>query len=139
MAALPAGSAGNATLIQIHNWAMYQGSKNKDAAWEFIKYMATEGSGKQMGLIPAYKDVALGSAFAQGTGEPSHLVDAQVTPAGWPKSFTNVDPANVWAAVSGQDGFGPALEDIMSNRKTAEQALSGLCASKINGVLKLQK
>ena len=139
MTALPRGSAGNATLIQIHNWAMYQGSKNKDTAWEFIKYMATDGSGKQMGLIPAYKDVALGTAFAQAPGEPSHLVEAQVKPAGWPQSFTNVDPASVWAAVSGQDGFGPALEDIMSNRKTAEQALSGLCASKIDSVLKLQK
>jgi multiple sugar transport system substrate-binding protein len=139
MAALPAGPAGNATLMQIHTWAMYEGSNSKDAAWDFIDYMATDGSGKQMGLIPAYKDVALGDAFAQAPGEPSNLIAAQVDPASWPLSFTNIDPSGVWGAVSGQDGFGPALEDIMSNRASAEEALGGLCESKINEVLDRQQ
>lgn len=135
VAALPKGPAGNATLFQVHTWAMYEGSKAKDSAWEFLKYMATDGSGKQMGLIPAYEDVALGPDFAEAPNEPSNLVAAQLKPAEWDLAFTNTDPSAVWAAVSSQDGIGPALEDIVTNRKTAAEALSGVCESRIDPIL----
>lgn len=135
MAALPAGPAGNATLFQIHTWAMYEGSNAKDAAWEFIRYMATDGSGKQMGLIPAYRDVALGEDFAKAPGEPANLIAAQIDPAGWDLTFTNTDPSAVWSAVSSQDGVGPAIEDIITNRKTAADALTGVCETRINPIL----
>lgn len=135
MAALPEGPEGNATLFQIHTWAMYEGSEVKDSAWEFLKYMATEGSGKQMGLIPAYQDVALGPDFAEAEGEPSNLVAAQLDPAGWPLAFTNTDPSSVWSAVASQDGIGPALEDIITNRKTAADALAGICEERIDPIL----
>ena len=135
MAALPEGPAGNATLFQIHTWVMYEGSEVKDSAWEFLKYMATEGSGKQMGLIPAYQDVALGPDFAEAPDEPSNLIAAQLDPAGWELAFTNTDPSAVWSAVSSQDGIGPALEDIITNRKTAADALAGVCESRIDPIL----
>ena len=135
MAALPEGPAGNATLMQIHTWAMFDGSEVKDAAFDFIKYMATKGSGKQMGLIPAYKDVALGDAFATAKGEPANLEAAQIVPASWPASMTNVDPSGLWAAVSSQDGFGQALEDIVMNRAPASQALAGICKGRINPLI----
>ena len=137
MAALPAGAAGNATLLQIHVWGAYAGSRNLDAATKFAVYMATEGSGKQMGLIPAFQDRALGEDFAQAPGEPSNLVAAQIDPAAWPLTFVNVDPSNVWAAASGQDGFGPALESIATNKSSAADALTGICST-VDDVLAAQ-
>lgn len=135
IAALPAGPAGNATLAQIHIWVMSEQSDVKDAAWEFIHYMSTEGAGKQMGLIPAYQDVALGENFALAEGEPEGLVEAQIDPAGWDLTFTNVDPSTVWTAVASQDGIAPAIEDIIMNRSTAAEALGGICESRIDGLI----
>lgn len=129
IAALPAGPAGNATLLQIHIWAAYAGSDKLDLATEFATWMATEGSGQQMGLIPAFQDRAMGPDFAEAPGEPGNLVEAQIEPAAWPLTYVNVDPSNVWAAISGQDGFAPALEDLQAGRKTAAEALSGICAT----------
>ncbi len=128
MAALPKGKAGNATLVQVHSWAVYQGSPNQDNAWQFVKYMATEGSGKQMGLIPAYKDTAKGPDFAQAPGEPKNLVQAQLDPRAWPMTKTNVDPKGVMAQVQGQDGIAPAITSIITNKMTAAAALKGTCA-----------
>ncbi len=139
IAALPAGSAGNATLAQIHVWVMSEASTVKDAAWEFLHYMATDGSGNQMGLIPAFQDVALGPDFAQAEGEPAGLVQAQIEPAEWDLTFTNVDPSVVWSGVASQDGIGPALEDIIMNRATASEALSGICAERIEPLLQASK
>lgn len=135
MAALPEGPAGNATLAQIHVWVMSEQSQVKDAAWTFLHYMATEGAGKQMGLIPAYQDVAMGPAFAEAEGEPSNLVAAQIEPASWPLTVTNVDPSVVWSTVSSQDGVAPAIEDIIMNRKPASEALDGICSSRIDALL----
>jgi multiple sugar transport system substrate-binding protein len=135
VAALPKGPAGNATLFQVHVWAMAQASEVKDAAWEFVQYMSTTGSGKQMGLIPAYKDVAEGEAFAAAPNEPADLVAAQLTPASWPLTFTNTDPAVVSGVVNSQDGVAPAIEDILMNRKSAADALGGICAARIDPLL----
>ncbi|MEU4396771.1 sugar ABC transporter substrate-binding protein [Kribbella sp. NPDC023855] len=134
MAALPKGPAGNATLIQVHSWAAYAKSPNVDNAWKFVKYMATEGAGKQMGLIPAYKDVASGPAFLQAPGEPAHLKEAQLDPAKWPLARTNIDPTGQLGTVLGQDGIGPALTSLITNKKSAAEALKGSCA-KVDKIL----
>lgn len=135
ISALPAGPAGNATLWQSHIWTMAEQSTVKDAAWEFIRYMATDGAGQQMGLIPAYQDLAEGPDFAQAPNEPADLVEAQIEPAAWPLTVTNTDPAGVWGIVSSQDGIAPALEDIFLNRASAAEALGGICASTITPLL----
>jgi multiple sugar transport system substrate-binding protein len=134
MAALPKGPAGNATLAQVHSWAVYAGTKNPDLATRFVEYMATTGSGKQMGLIPAYKNNAAGPDFAQAAGEPAHLVDAQLTPAGWPLTQTNIDPQGVLSEIEGQDGIGPAMAAISTGKKPAAEALKGAC-DKVNSIL----
>lgn len=139
MAALPAGDAGNATLLQIHVWGVYSGSANQENAESFVKYMATDGSGKQMGLIPAYQDRALGEDFALAPGEPSNLIAAQIDPAAWPLTYVNVDPSHVWAAISGADGFQPAMEDLIANRKTADEAFGGICGDKLNALIEAQQ
>lgn len=134
MAALPKGPEGNATLVQVHSWAMYDRSPNKDNAWKFVKYMATEGAGRQMGLIPAYRDVAEGPAFLQAPGEPAHLKEAQLDPAGWPLARTNIDPKGVLGMVLGQDGADAAIKDIAYGKKSAADALGGVCA-KVDAIL----
>lgn len=138
MAALPRGVAGNATLLQIHIWGVYSGSPNQDNAQKFATYMATEGSGKQMGLIPAYQDRAFGPDFAQAPGEPSNLIAAQIEPAAWPLTYVNVDPSNVWAAISGADGFQPAMEDLIADRKSAQEAFGSICADKLDALIAAQ-
>ncbi|MFT4029148.1 MAG: sugar ABC transporter substrate-binding protein [Protaetiibacter sp.] len=135
IAALPEGPAGNATLWQAHVWSIAESSDVKDAAWEFVHYMATDGAGTQMALIPAYQDLAEGEDFAQAPNEPANLVEAQIEPASWPLSVTNTDPSGSWGIVTSQDGIAPAIEDIILGNKTAEEALSGLCASKIDALI----
>jgi multiple sugar transport system substrate-binding protein len=139
MAALPEGAAGNATLIQIHVWAMAKASTVKDAAWEFLKYMSTEGSGTQMGLIPAYQDRAEGPDFAQAPNEPSNLIEAQIAPASWPGTYVNTDPSVIWNSIASQDGIAPAIDDITNNRKTAEEALSGICERLIDPLIEASR
>lgn len=138
MAALPAGPEGNATLMQIHAWSIYEGSESQDAAWSFVDHMTTEGSGKQMGLIPAYQDVAQGEDFALAEGEPEHLVQAQLEPVEWPLAATNVDPDVLLSAIGTQDGIAPAIADIMANRQSAGDALSGICESVVDPLIERQ-
>lgn len=139
IAALPQGPAGNATLTQAHIWSVSASSEVKDAAWEFVHYMSTEGAGKQMGLIPAFQDLAEGDAFATAPDEPADLVAAQLEPAAWPLTVTNTDPAGVMGLVSSQDGIAPALEDIFTGRETAADALAGICAARIDALLSSTK
>jgi multiple sugar transport system substrate-binding protein len=135
IAALPKGPAGNATLYQAHVWSVAKSSEVKDAAWEFVHYMATEGAGKQMALIPAYKDLAEGEDFALAPNEPEGLVQAQIEPVEWPLTVTNTDPSGVSAIVTSQDGVAPAIEDIITGRKSAKEALGGICASKLDALI----
>ncbi len=44
---LPAGPAGNANVLCWSGFAMYTGSQNKDAAWEFLKYIGTGDGAKE--------------------------------------------------------------------------------------------
>ncbi|MEP6987373.1 MAG: sugar ABC transporter substrate-binding protein [Chloroflexota bacterium] len=129
------------TFVQYHIWTIYSGSPSQDLAWSFIKYMATDGSvgpkGSLMGLIPAYKDLAQGPAFAKAKGEPEHIVQGQLDPLKWDTtsypSFFNQNTD----AIGGQDGYGPAISDIMTNAKPAAEALAGVCA-KVDTIMKGQ-
>ncbi|MEO8397625.1 MAG: sugar ABC transporter substrate-binding protein, partial [Chloroflexota bacterium] len=44
---LPSGSSGNANVLCWSGFAMYSGSQNKDAAWDFLKYIATGDGAKE--------------------------------------------------------------------------------------------
>ncbi|MBI1257825.1 MAG: extracellular solute-binding protein [Chloroflexi bacterium] len=44
---LPSGSAGNANVLCWSGFALYSGSQNKDAAWDFLKYIATGDGAKE--------------------------------------------------------------------------------------------
>lgn len=142
MAALPKEKAGNATNVQYHIWSIYHGSKNKDLAWHLVRWLATdgatmgapEGNAPLMGLIPAYKDVASGPAFLQKPGEPAHLKEAQLDPTQWPLCVYPTGYNQKTDEISGQDGWGPAFDDILADRKSAADALKGI-NDKINAIM----
>jgi len=53
---LPSGSQGKANVLCWSGFALYSGSKNKDAAWDFLKYIAT-GEGAKTFANYAWTDV----------------------------------------------------------------------------------
>ena len=79
IAPLPKGSAGQATSINPTGAVVSQGTKNPDAAWEFVKYLASpEAQTKIMELkasLPANKEVLEGP-FATSFDGAEVLADA---------------------------------------------------------------
>lgn len=130
MAALPKGPAGNATLVQEHDWAAYSKSTHLDADWTFIKYMTTTAATSgQMGLVPSYKAAYNGPAFLQAKGEPAHLKQAQIDPLSWPGAKVLVDPAGIFDEVFSQDGVSPAITNVIEDKAPAATALAGTCTA----------
>jgi multiple sugar transport system substrate-binding protein len=127
VAPLPKEKAGNASVVHIHGWAIYSGSRNKDLAWHFVKWVSTVGAGPEMGLIPAYKDLALSDIFLKRPGEPEHLKEAFMDPADWPLTMGPTAFSSKLAQIAGPDGFGLAIEAIILNEKPAAEALAGIC------------
>lgn len=139
MAALPKGSAGNASVVQMHIWSIWSGSENKELAWELIKWLATDGTcgdygpgglySNMMGLIPAYGDLANGECFAKAAGEPEHVAQAQLGPLDRPLTTYPTTYNQKTDMINGQDGFGPALTAVVMNEQSAAEALAGVCAT----------
>lgn len=120
------------TFVQYHIWTIYSGSPSQDLAWQFIKYIATDGTvgptGPLMGLVPAYQDLAHGPAFAEAPGEPEHIVEGQLDPLEWDSTTYPSYYNQNTDAIGGQDGYGPAISDIVTNARPAAEALQGVCA-----------
>lgn len=127
VAALPKGDAGNASIVNVHSWAVYEGSQAKETAWHFIKWAATDGARRAMGLIPANPDI-VDEAFLNLPDQPEHNVDAFITPASWPLTMSPPEFGLHFAEISGQDGLAPIMESIYLNTAPAAQALNGACA-----------
>ena len=104
---LPAGPAGNANALCWSGFAMYSGSENKDAAWEFLKFIATgDGSrefaanglppvqavAEEIGLIddPYYGPVMADLANVQPLPEAASPFWAECGNAAFVEQFTNV-------------------------------------------------
>lgn len=142
MAALPKDKAGNATNVQYHIWSMYKETDKKDLAWHLIRWLATDGSvfgnsegtAPLMGLIPVYKDLSEGPAFLQNPKEPAHLKEAQLDPTAWELCVFPTGYNQKTDDISGQDGWGPAIDDILSGNKPAAEALTGI-NDKINKIM----
>jgi multiple sugar transport system substrate-binding protein len=134
VAGLPKEKAGNASVVHVHGWSIYNGSQNKDLAWHFIKYVSTVGAGPEMGLIPAYKDFAQSDIFLKRTGEPAHLKEAFLDSATWKLTMGPTAFSSKLPQISGQDGYGPAIESIVTNEKPAAEALKGVCA-KVDAIM----
>ena len=132
IAPLPRGDAGNATVIQVHMWSIFSGSANKDLAWHLVSWIATEGSvgdfGSIMTLIPAYQDFAQGEYFVGASYAPANTKAAQLDPLDWDLTTYPSMYNERTDQIQGSDGFGDALSEILNNKKSAQEALSGVCA-----------
>jgi len=79
IAPLPKGPAGQATSINPTGAVVYKGTKNPDAAWEFVKYLASPPAQEQImalkASMPANKEV-LSGPFATAYEGSDVLADA---------------------------------------------------------------
>ena len=79
IAPLPKGPAGQATSINPTGAVVYKGTKNPDAAWEFVKYLASPAAQTKImelkASLPANKEV-LNGPFATSFDGAKVLADA---------------------------------------------------------------
>jgi multiple sugar transport system substrate-binding protein len=79
IAPLPKGPAGRATSVNPTGAVIYKGTKNPDAAWAFVKYLASPAAQQMImalkASLPANKDVLAGP-FATSFDGASVLADA---------------------------------------------------------------
>ena len=134
VAPLPKEQAGNASVLHVHGWSVYSGSKNQDLAWHFVRQVATEQAAPAMGLIPAYNPLANSEAFLAQEGLPEHFKDAFLGSAAFPRTMGPTAFNPHFTQLTGQDGFGPAIEQIVTNQKPAAEALAGVC-EKVDAIM----
>ena len=120
IAPLPKGPAGRATSINPTGAVVYKGSKNPDAAWAFVKYLASPAAQtKIMNLkasLPVNKEVLTGS-FATAFDGSKVLADA-IAYARLKPSFKGY---NDWTTALQTELDANVFHDP---KKTAKQALS---------------
>jgi multiple sugar transport system substrate-binding protein len=120
IASLPKGPAGQATSINPTGAVIYKGSKNPDAAWAFVKYLASPAAQTQLmelkASLPANKAVLAGP-FATSFDGAKVLADA-------------IAYAHIKPSFKGFNDWTTALQtEIDANvftepKKTAKQALT---------------
>jgi multiple sugar transport system substrate-binding protein len=120
IAPLPKGSAGQATSINPTGAVVYKGTKNPDAAWEFVKYLASPAAQTKLmelkASLPANKEV-LSGPFATSFDGAQVLVDA-------------IDYAHIKPSFKGYNDWTTALQDELDTNvfttpnKTVKQALT---------------
>ena len=119
IAPLPKGPAGQATSINPTGAVVYKGTKNPDAAWEFVKYLASPAAQTKLmelkASLPANKEVLAGP-FATSFDGAQVLVDA-------------IDYAHIKPSFKGYNDWTTALQtELDANvftepNKTAKQAI----------------
>ena len=120
IAPLPKGPAGQATSINPTGAVVYKGTKSPDAAWEFVKYLASPAAQTKLmelkASLPANKEVLAGP-FAKYFDGAQVLVDA-------------IDYAHIKPSFKGYNDWTTALQtELDANvfnvaNKTAKQALT---------------
>jgi multiple sugar transport system substrate-binding protein len=120
MAPLPAGPAGRFTSVNPTGAVVYQGTKAPDAAWEFVKYLASPAAQEQLMLLkaslPVSKEVLAGPY-------PTSFEGADILAA-------SLDYANLKPSFVGYNEFTTILQGELDvnvfnePNKTAAQALA---------------
>ena len=133
IAPLPKGPAGQATSINPTGAVVFKGSKNPDAAWEFVKYLASPpAQTKLMELkasLPANKEVLAGP-YGQSFDGAKVLADA-------------IGYAHIKPSFRGYDNFTTTLQTELDENvfnaanKTARQAIDAVLPS-LNEILAKQ-
>lgn len=122
-AGMPAGSAGNANVLCWSGFAMYSGSQNKDAAWEFLKFISA-GEGAE-----AFADNAL--TAVQSVADERGLVD---DPYYGPviADLANVKPlpesASPFWAECGNTAFVNQMQRVLIEGITVQEAMDTAAA-----------
>jgi multiple sugar transport system substrate-binding protein len=125
IAPLPKGAAGQATSINPTGAVVYKGTKNPDAAWAFVKYLASPAAQTQLmqlkASLPANKSV-LNGPFAASFTDANVLAEA-------------IAYAHIKPSFKGYNDWTTALQtELDANvfnqaNKTAKQALTDVLPS----------
>lgn len=114
VASIPAGSAGQITVLGGHNFAITEGG-NVDAAWEFVKYMNSPAVMQKYyeaeNYIPARKDVCEASEYFKGENL-APFVNSMASAQAMPKANYN----------SVSDILVEMLQSVMLGVSTPEEA-----------------
>ena len=90
IAPLPKGPAGQATSINPTGAVVYKGTKNPDAAWEFVKYLASPAAQTKImelkASLPANKEVLSGPFATSFDGAQGPRRRHRLRPASSPRS-----------------------------------------------------
>lgn len=121
---LPRGSKGRVTRSASAGHSMTAASKNKDAAWEVIKFLGSKSTFEhwaKIGLtIPAHKEVATGPLVLNPSLPPKSAKVAQ-------DAFAYARPEPItgdWGSVSGE--ISKALATVFAGTTTAGAALTAI-------------
>ncbi len=110
IAPLPKGSAGQATSINPTGAVVYKGTKNPDAAWQFVKYLASPAAQTKLmelkSSMPANKEVLTGpfsTSFDGAKVLADSIAYAHIKPSfkgydEWTTTLQNELDANVFTA-----------------------------------------
>ncbi len=125
IAPLPKGPAGRATSINPTGAVVYKGTKNPDAAWAFVKYLASPAAQTQLmqlkASLPANKEVLAGP-FATSFNGASVLADA----IGYARIKPSFKGFNDWTTALQTELDANVFTDP---KKTAAQALADVVPS----------
>ena len=125
IAPLPKGPAGRATSINPTGAVVYKGTKNPDAAWAFVKYLASAAAQTQLmalkASLPANKEVVAGP-FASSFDGAKVLADAI--------AYAHIKPSfkgyNDWTTTLQTELDANVFNEA---KKTARQALADVLPS----------
>jgi len=130
IAPLPKGPAGQATSINPTGAVVSKGTKNPDAAWEFVKYLASPAAQTKLmelkASLPANKEVLTGP-FATSFDGAQVLVDA-------------IDYAHIKPSFKGYNDWTIALQNELDTNvfnapnKTVKQAITDVLPD-LDGIL----
>ncbi|MEP7290386.1 MAG: extracellular solute-binding protein [Chloroflexota bacterium] len=121
---LPSGSAGNANVLCWSGFALYSGSQNKDAAWDFLKFIATGDGAAEFANYAWTPVVAV--ADAQGLSDDP-LTSSIVA------DLANLQPipdqlSQYWGEC-GSAAFVPALTTILENGMAVQEAMDSAAST----------
>jgi len=123
MMSLPSGSAGNANVLCWSGFFLYSGSQNKDAAWDFLKYIAAGEGAKEFAKNGWTPVVSI--AHEQG-------LDTDPLTAAVVADLANLKPipdqlSQYWPDC-GDKYFGPEFTTVLENGVSVKDAMDNLAA-----------
>lgn len=121
-APMPTGPGGSVSVVGGQNIVMFQSAKNKEAAWEFLRFMVSDEAQMAMaesGVIP----VTPSAAASPAVQEVDYYADyVQQLATAMPRT-----PVPTWTQID--DILGTAFESVMRGQASAQAALDEAAAA----------